>query len=99
MSYIRAAGRCSSPTTNNNRVLIWNTPPIDLSQSAAGRRALSTRHDDEHRSRIAQLSETLTGPNSIHVDASGGRLYVSDPGNHRILYWKCDLYAKPAGRR
>jgi hypothetical protein len=79
-----SGGKVFVADTNNHRILIWNAIPnanrapadIVLGQPDMTTGALAT----------TTSSKTLNRPSAIHVDASG-RLYVSDVGNNRILYW------------
>lgn len=65
----------------NNRVLIWNTvpttsnAPADLVLGQAD--FTSSVHDDE--------AYSLYSPSSLWSD--GYQLFVSDTGNHRVLFW------------
>ncbi|HMJ50479.1 MAG TPA: hypothetical protein VK540_00330 [Polyangiaceae bacterium] len=79
-----ALGKLFVADSTNNRVLIWNSVPtadrapadVVLGQPGMMIGALAA----------TTSAKTLKNPNSIHVDANG-RLYVSDPGSHRVLYW------------
>jgi hypothetical protein len=69
--------------TVNHRVLIWNAIP-SANQTPAdlviGQPNMTTGTPS------APSASRLSSPRSVHVDA-GGRLYVVDNGNHRIVYW------------
>jgi hypothetical protein len=79
-----ALGKLFVADSTNNRVLIWNSVPtadrapadVVLGQPGMMIGALAA----------TTSAKTLKNPNAIHVDANG-RLYVSDPGSHRVLYW------------
>lgn len=66
----------------NNRVLVWNSWPTSNGQSAdvvIGQTAMSA-------SGTGTSAATLSAPGGVAVDPSG-RLYISDYGNNRVLYF------------
>jgi hypothetical protein len=69
---------------DNNRVLIWNTIPTTNGKAADV--VIGQPDMTMATAPTTPSATTLTGPNSIHVDANG-RLYVSDQDANRILYW------------
>jgi hypothetical protein len=79
-----SGGKLFVTDSGNNRVLIWNTIPATHGKAAdlvLGQPDMVTA-----AAAVTPSSKTVTNPNAIHVDASG-RLYVSDAGSNRILYW------------
>lgn len=67
----------------NHRVLIWNAVPTLTHQPAdvvVGQQAL-----DAATNVNPPTASTLSGPAAVYV--ANGRLYVSDNGNNRILFW------------
>jgi hypothetical protein len=79
-----AGGKLFVADSNNRRVLIWNAIPTTSGTAAD----VVLGQPDMVTGALAATpsSKTLTNPNFIHADAHG-RLYVSDAGSHRILYW------------
>jgi hypothetical protein len=79
-----SGGKLLVADNNNNRVLIWNTIPTTNGKAAD----VVIGQPDMTMATLPTTpsATTLSGPNSIHVDSSG-RLYVSDSGANRILYW------------
>jgi hypothetical protein len=79
-----SGGKLLVADNNNHRVLIWNAIPTTNAQAAdvvLGQPNMTTA-----AAPTTPSPQTLTNPNFIHVDANG-RLYVSDSGSNRILYW------------
>jgi hypothetical protein len=69
---------------SNNRVLIWNAiPTLDGKDADV---VLGQPDMMAGAAATTPTSKSLNGPTALHVDASG-RLYVTEPANHRILYW------------
>jgi hypothetical protein len=79
-----SGGKVFVADNNNNRVLIWNSLPTTNGQAADV--VLGQANMTTGTAATTPSSKSLTNPNFIHVDTNG-RLYVSDPGSHRILYW------------
>jgi sugar lactone lactonase YvrE len=79
-----AGGRLFVSDAGNSRVLIWNSipstdrAPADVVLGQADMMTADTA--------LPTSSKSIKNPDHIHVDANG-RLYISDPGSHRILYW------------
>ncbi len=71
--------------TNNNRVLIWNSNPSSNKQAAdvVVGQADMTSNSENRGGAIA--NNTLSQPTSVHVN--GGKLFIADKGNHRILIY------------
>jgi hypothetical protein len=69
--------------TGNNRVLVWNTVPT-ANRTAAD--LVLGQPNMTSNAAVGPSAQSLTAPGAVHVDA-GGRLYVVDAANHRILYW------------
>jgi hypothetical protein len=77
-------GKLFVADNNNHRVLIWNAIPTTNGKAAdvvLGQPDMMTA-----TAAATPSSKTLTNPNFIHVDANG-RLYISEGGSNRILYW------------
>ena len=65
--------------SGNNRVLVWNTPPTSSSQAAD-----AVIGQSNFTSSTAGLSPTsLSYPGGLVV--AGGKLYITDSGNSRVL--------------
>lgn len=68
--------------TGNHRVLIWNTLPTSDGQSAS----LWLGQATSTASVSASGASGMNSPSRVYSD--GTSLFVSDSGNHRILFWK-----------
>jgi len=79
-----SGGKVFVADNNNNRVLIWNTVPTTNGQAADV--VLGQANMTTGTAATTPSSRTLTNPNFIHVDGNG-RLYVSEGGGNRVLYW------------
>jgi hypothetical protein len=64
-----------------NRVLIFSTLPSSSGQAAT----LVIGQSDFTSSIVGTTASRLSGPRGIHV--SGGRLFVADSSNNRVLIW------------
>jgi len=74
-------GRIAVADRGNNRVLVWSSIPTQNGAPAAaclGQFSCSARLDSEGQSRMSAPSG---------VSLSAGRLFVSDAGNHRVLWF------------
>lgn len=71
--------------TGNNRVLIWNSIPDDFNVSADVVLGQPNFASNQSNQGVAASASTLSGPTKVYV--SGGKLYISDSGNHRVLVW------------
>ncbi|OGQ59944.1 MAG: hypothetical protein A3G92_03145 [Deltaproteobacteria bacterium RIFCSPLOWO2_12_FULL_38_8] len=71
--------------TSNNRVLIWNTNPTSNKQSADVVVGQANKTSNSPNQGSTASCATLSGPTSVHVN--GGRLFIADTGNHRILIY------------
>ena len=69
--------------TDNNRVLIWNSIP---SSNQAPADIVVGQEDFSKTLALPQpTASTLRGPQGVWIQ--GGRLYVADTLNHRVLIW------------
>lgn len=68
--------------TGNHRVLIWNTFPTVDGQSAS----LWLGQTSVTSSSAGSGASGMSSPSRVYSD--GTSLFVSDSGNHRILFWK-----------
>lgn len=66
---------------DNNRVLVWNTPPASNAEPAD----LVIGQADFNLNAFACASNALSSPEDFLV--VGGKLIVSDSSNHRVLIW------------
>jgi len=67
--------------TNNNRVLIWRNPPTSMNQ-----RADVVVGQPDFSDNLPRTSrEGMRGPQGLWID--GGKLFVADTQNSRILIW------------
>ena len=69
---------------SNNRVLIWNSIPASHAQAAdvvLGQPDMTS--NSANNGGISTVS--LSAPRSVYI--AGGKLFVADSGNHRILIW------------
>ncbi|MBV9307902.1 MAG: hypothetical protein JOZ45_17270, partial [Acidobacteriaceae bacterium] len=69
--------------TNNNRILIWNTPPTD--QSTPPNVVLGQANFTAFASPQVVSSTSLRGPQGVWIQ--NGKLFVADTLNHRVLIW------------
>lgn len=67
--------------TNNNRVLIWNRIPSQNGEPAD----LVLGQPDFTKSAAGTTASTMRGPQGVWIQ--GGKLYVADTQNHRVLVW------------
>ena len=73
--------RLAIADTNNNRVLLWNSIPL-----ANGTEPDVVLGQSDFSGRLAETSPTgMRGPQGVWLD--GGRLFVADTQNSRILIW------------
>lgn len=80
-----ADGRLLVADTGNRRVLIWNTPPRENGQPAdmvLGQTTMTCRDDNAGADAGAV---GMRWPHAIVV--AGGRIFVADAGNSRIMVW------------
>lgn len=68
--------------TDNNRVLIWNHIPGSMNQPAD---LVLGQTDFTHSTVNPAAANTLLGPQGVWIQ--GGKLFVADTGNNRILIW------------
>ena len=69
--------------TNNNRVLIWNTPPAN--QTTPPNVVLGQANFTAFASPQVVNANSLRGPQGVWIQ--NGKLFVADTQNHRILIW------------
>ena len=70
--------------TANNRVLVWNTLPSTNAQAAD--LVLGQPDMASNTSNFGGISShSMAGPQDVYY--AGGRLFVADPSNNRILIW------------
>ena len=67
--------------TNNNRVLIWNSIPLTNGTPAD----VVVGQPDFTKGAAATTASGLRGPQGVWI--SGGKLFVADTQNHRVLIW------------
>ncbi len=70
--------------TENNRVLIWNTIPTGAGQPAdivLGQTGFTSIQQP-----IVVTASSFRGPQGVWIQ--GGRFYVADTQNHRVLIWR-----------
>lgn len=70
----------------NSRVLIWNSATPDTGAPATyvlGQADFTSTQINRGQANLSAL--TLSGPRGLYV--AGGRIYVADTGNHRVLVW------------
>ncbi|KMP10356.1 hypothetical protein UR09_06490 [Candidatus Nitromaritima sp. SCGC AAA799-A02] len=73
----------------NNRVLIWNTLPRESGQPAdlvLGQKDFVSRGPNLGKGDRRASADGMYFPTDVVYGETG--LYVSDTGNHRVLYWK-----------
>ena len=73
----------------NNRVLIWNNLPRDHGQPAdivIGQKDFVSRSPNMGKGERRASDDSLYFPTDVVLGHTG--LFVSDSGNHRVLYWK-----------
>jgi hypothetical protein len=86
-----AGGRLFLADTSNNRVLIWdqiptsNVPADHVVGQASFANGTANDDDQDGTSDPTPSARTLSGPYGIAV--AGGRLFVADTNNHRVLMW------------
>ena len=69
--------------TDNNRVLIWNTPPAN--QTTPPNVVLGQANFTAFATSQAVNASSLRGPQGVWIQ--NGKLFVADTQNHRILIW------------
>lgn len=69
--------------TDNNRILIWTSLPTRDKQPAD--RILGQDSDSSTAANVGGLESGLNHPRGVHV--AGGKIYVADTDNHRVLIW------------
>lgn len=75
--------RLAVADTLNNRVLIWNSLPTvngQLADVAVGQPRL-----DQNKTPVVTDAKSLRAPQGVWLN--GGRLFVADSQNHRVLIW------------
>ncbi|MBT3514989.1 MAG: hypothetical protein HOB32_03180 [Nitrospina sp.] len=73
----------------NNRVLIWNSLPRDTGQPAdvvIGQKDFVSRSPNMGKGENRASQDSMYFPRDVVAGNTG--LFVSDSGNHRVLYWK-----------
>ena len=68
--------------TSNNRVLIWNTIPTQADQPAD---VVVGQKDFSSLKPVVADATSLRAPQGVWL--SGGKLYVADTLNNRIMIW------------
>ena len=69
--------------TDNNRVLIWNTIPTTVNANADV--VLGQANFTSRQPATTITASTLRGPQGVWIQ--GGKLFVADTQNYRILIW------------
>lgn len=86
-----AGGRLFVIDLGNSRVLIWdrlptsNVPADHVVGQATFSSAVANDDDQNGTSDATPSARTLSGPSGLAV--AGGRLYVADTNNNRVLIW------------
>jgi hypothetical protein len=80
---LASGGKLLVADSANRRVLIWNALPT-VSNAPAD--VVLGQPNMTSGASSAPSARDLGSPHSLHVDEMG-RLYVTDIGNHRVLYW------------
>ncbi|MEE9258472.1 MAG: NHL repeat-containing protein [Nitrospinaceae bacterium] len=73
----------------NNRVLIWNKLPSESGTSAdvvIGQQDFNSRAPNGNLGSRRASPESLYFPSDVVVGRTG--MFISDAGNHRVLYWR-----------
>jgi hypothetical protein len=73
----------------NNRVLIWNKIPRDTGVAAdvvIGQKDFLSREPNRGNGATRASADSLYFPTDVVCGNAG--LFISDSGNHRVLYWK-----------
>lgn len=70
--------------TENNRVLIWNSIPATVGQPADI--VLGQTDFTRIQQPVVVAATSFRGPQGVWIQ--GGRLYVADTQNHRVLIWR-----------
>jgi uncharacterized protein (TIGR03437 family) len=82
-------GKLFVADTQNHRVLIWNSIPIQNRQPAdlvLGQPSFNVANQPDLVKQTSNAApNTLLNP--VSVSSDGTRLYVADLGNHRVLIW------------
>jgi uncharacterized protein (TIGR03437 family) len=69
--------------TDNNRVLVWNTPPAN--QTTPPNVVLGQANFTAFASPQPVNANSLRGPQGVWI--ANGKLFVADTQNHRVLIW------------
>ena len=67
----------------NNRLVRYNNP----NQSGAAANAVAGQKDFAQNAVNTPAAQSLYGPAGLAVNAAGGRIYVVDANNNRVLWW------------